>query len=119
MSGRLSDETARLIRAFGYSLEGLSSALRQPAFRLELLLGVPAILLSLFFDVTPAEHALLAVVIFLVWITELLNSAVEAAIDRIGSEIHPLSKQAKDIGSAAVLMSLLCAGTVWLMILAG
>lgn len=116
MSGRLSDEPRRLIRAFGYSLQGLRSALGQPAFRIELMVGLPLILFSLLLDKTPVEHVLLVAAILLVWITELLNSAIEAAIDRIGPEIHPLSKQAKDMGSAAVLVALALAGITWFFI---
>lgn len=119
MINRPYNEIIRLVRAFGYSIEGLAAAWRQAAFRLEIILGCLMITLSLFLGRTPAEHALLVASIFLVWMVELLNSAVEAAIDRIGPEMHLLSKRAKDIGSAAVLVSIACAGAVWLIILAG
>jgi diacylglycerol kinase (ATP) len=107
------------MRAFGYSFEGLKAASKHPAFRTELLIGVPMMLVSLFMDKTPAEHALLIASILLVWMVELLNTGIESAIDRIGLEIHPLSKQAKDMGSAAVLISILCAGAVWLLVVLG
>ena len=118
-TGKWSDEWTRLRKALGYSLSGLRMAVGQPAFRIELLVGLPMLLLALWLPLSGVSRALLIGSVFLVWIAELLNSAVEAAIDRIGAEIHPLSKQAKDIASAAVLLALLNAGLVWACVLWG
>lgn len=105
----------RLIRATGYSLAGLASAYRgESAFRQEFWLA--ALLLPLAFWVGRGwvEVSLLAGSVVLVLIVELLNSGLEAAIDRISLELHDLSKRAKDLASAAVFLSLvLCAG-IWL-----
>jgi diacylglycerol kinase (ATP) len=117
--GRWSSEIIRLKKAFGYSLSGLRMALGQPAFRIELLVGVPMLLLAFLLPVSGVARAVLVGSIFLVWLVELLNSAVEAAIDRVGPEIHPLSKQAKDMASAAVLLALVNAGLVWACVLWG
>jgi len=103
----------RVWHAFGYSLAGLRAGWRETAFRQEA--TAAAVLLPLAFWVGRnwVEVALLTGVVLIVMIVELLNSGVEAAIDRIGPEWHDLSKRAKDMGSAAVLLSLvLCAG-VW------
>lgn len=104
----------RILRAAGYSLAGLRTAWRkEPAFRQEcvltLLLSPAAYLLGR----SALERALLIGVCVLVLIVELLNSAVEAAIDRIGTEPHPLSGRAKDLGSAAVFVSLMLVLLVW------
>lgn len=111
-----SNEIARLIAAFGHAIAGLKAACRQPAFRIELLAAAVMIPLALLLPKTPAEHALLVMSVFLVLIVELLNTAVETVVDRISTEWHELSKIAKDTGSAAVLLSLLAAGLVWLII---
>jgi diacylglycerol kinase (ATP) len=105
---------ARLGPAWRHSLAGLRAAWSEAAFRQETVIA--AVLLPLAFWVGRdwLEIALLCATVFGVLITELLNSAVEAAIDRIGPERHPLSNRAKDLGSAAVLLSLLLAGGVWL-----
>jgi len=104
---------SRLWHAGSYSLAGLHTAWDEAAFRQESL--VAAVLLPAAFLVgrTWLETAMLASVVVLVLIVELLNSAVEAAIDRIGPEWHELSRQAKDLGSAAVMLSLLLCGAVW------
>lgn len=104
----------RVIRATGYSVAGLRSAYRgESAFRQEFWLAVVLLPLSFWLGRGWIEVALLAGSVMLVLIVELLNSAIEAAIDRISFEIHDLSKRAKDIGSAAVFLSLvLCAG-IW------
>lgn len=97
-----------------YSVQGLVAAFRnEAAFRQELLLAVIAIPLACWLDVTRVERILLVMVCLIVLLTELLNSAVEAVVDRIGSEHHELSGRAKDIGSAAVLISLLLWSYVW------
>lgn len=105
----------RVIRATGYSIAGLRSAYRgESAFRQEFWLAALLLPLAFWLGRSWVEVALLAGSVMLVLIVELLNSAIEAAIDRISFELHDLSKRAKDIGSAAVFLSLLlCAGT-WL-----
>lgn len=108
----------RIWNAFRYSLAGLSAAYRhEDAFRQEVLLAVILIPLALFCPVSPVEKAVMIASVLLVIIVELLNSAVEAAIDRISLDRHLLSKRAKDIGSAAVLIALLNVLIVWLLIL--
>lgn len=104
----------RLWHALGYSLAGLRTGWRQPAFRQEALISLLLIPLAFWIGQSWVETALLAGTCLIVLIAELLNSGIEAAIDRIGPEIHPLSAQAKDLGSAAVLLSLLLAAGVWL-----
>ena len=108
----------RVIAAFGYSWKGLRSTFRhEEAFRQELLLV--AILVPAAFWLTDVglERALLIGSLFLILIVELLNSGIEAAIDRFGGEIHKLSARAKDMGSAAVLLSFVNAGVIWLVVL--
>ena len=108
----------RLIRACGHSWSGFRLAFRaEAAFRQELALVAPLAVVALWLDVTAVERVLLLGSLLLVLIVELLNSAIEAVVDRIGSEIHPLSGQAKDIASAAVTLSLLLAAMTWLLIL--
>ncbi|SFV64755.1 Diacylglycerol kinase [hydrothermal vent metagenome] len=108
----------RIIKAFVYSMAGLKATWQnETAFKQEVILS--AILLPLIFWLTNdvIERVILIMPIFLVLIVEILNSAIEACIDRIGAEIHPLSKQAKDMGSAAVWLSLLLVVIVWSIIL--
>ncbi len=108
----------RLINALGYSRDGLASAWKhEAAFREEVLLAVVAIPLGLWLGQGGIEKALLVGSILLILIVELLNSAVEAAVDRVSGEHHELSKRAKDIGSAAVLITLLLAAAVWALLL--
>lgn len=102
----------RVWHAFGYSLAGLRAGWRETAFRQEALASLVMIPLAFWLGRTWVEVVLLAGVVLIVMIVELLNTGVESAIDRIGPEWHDLSKRAKDMGSAAVLLSLLlCAGT--------
>lgn len=103
----------RIWHAGLHSYDGLRAGWTEKAFRLEALLA--CVLLPLAFWVARGwvEAAVLCGAVVLVLITELLNSAVEAAIDRIGPEWHALSKRAKDMGSAAVLLSLLFCAAVW------
>lgn len=103
----------RLWHATGYSLAGLRAGWGEKAFRQEAILAALLLPLSLWLGRSWVETAILAASVVLVMITELLNSGIEAAIDRIGPELHPLSKRAKDMGSAAVLLSLLLCGAVW------
>jgi diacylglycerol kinase (ATP) len=108
----------RLWNALGYSLQGMASALRhEEAFRQECLLAVVLIPAALFIPVGGTEKALMIGSVLLVLMVELLNSAVEAAVDRISLENHQLAKRAKDIGSAAVFLSLINVPVVWGLIL--
>lgn len=109
----------RLWNATRYSLSGLSAALSEAAFRQELLLAAITIPLGLHLGASGVERALLVGSVLLVLIVELLNSALEAAVDRISSELNILSKRAKDLGSAAVMLSILNAAAIWLLVLAG
>lgn len=103
----------RLAHALRYSLEGLQAGWREAAFRQEALLALVMVPAAFWLGSTWAESALLAGSVVLVMIVELLNSGIEAAIDRMGSDWHALSKKAKDMGSAAVLLSLLLCGGIW------
>ncbi len=108
----------RLINAFGYSRDGLAAAWKnEAAFREEVMLAVVAIPLALFLGKTGVDRALLIGSILLVLIVEILNSAVEAVVDKASPEKHELAKRAKDMGSAAVLLSLLHAAVVWICVL--
>ena len=105
----------RVIRAAGYSSAGLHGAYRhESAFRQEVWLAAVLVPLAFWLGRGWVETALLAGSVVLVLIVELLNSAIEAAVDRISLEQHELSKRAKDIGSAAVMLSLLLCGAIWL-----
>jgi diacylglycerol kinase (ATP) len=108
----------RLLNATRYSLHGFSSAFRhEDAFRQEVLLAAILIPIALLLDVGGAGKALMIASVFLVLIVELLNSAIEAAVDRISFDQHNLSKRAKDIGSAAVALSLVNVAVVWLLVI--
>jgi diacylglycerol kinase (ATP) len=110
----------RLVRAFGSSAKGLAGAFREEeAFRQELLFAGLALPSALWLGHSGVERALLSGPVMLVLIVELLNSAIEATVDRIGLERHELAGLAKDIGSAAVLLSFILLGLVWLLVLAG
>jgi diacylglycerol kinase (ATP) len=110
----------RVIRALGSSIKGLVGAFRdEAAFRQELACAVILIPLGLWLGHNGLERAALVAPVLLVLIVELLNSAIEATVDRIGLERHVLAGLAKDIGSAAVFMSFILLGTVWLLVLAG
>lgn len=104
----------RIRHATGHSLEGLRAAYAgESAFRQEFWLAAALVPAAFFVGRSWAEVALLAGAVLLVLIVELLNSAVEATVDRVSFELHPLSKRAKDLASAAVMLSLLFAGGVW------
>lgn len=110
---------ARLGYACGYSWLGLKSAWRcEAAFRQELVLALVLVPLAIWLGQDGIERALLAGSIVLVLVVELLNSAVEAVADRFGAEQHELCGRAKDMGSAAVLISLLLAALIWILVLA-
>ena len=108
----------RIVHAFFNSLAGLRDAWRyESAFRQEVLLGLVLIPIACVVPATAVEKALLIASVLLVMIVELLNSSVEAAIDRISFDHHSLSKRAKDIGSAAVFVSLVLLAVVWGLVL--
>ena len=108
----------RAFRAAINSWNGLIYAFKEEsAFRQELALSLVLIPLAIYLPVTPIEKILLIASMILVLIIELLNSSVEAAIDRISFEVHDLSKRAKDFGSAAVMLALLLCGLTWVIIL--
>lgn len=101
-----------------YSYRGLiHSVLHESAFRQEFVLALLMVPLAVWLDVSKLERILMISSIFLVMIVELLNTGIEAAIDRIGTEHHELSGLAKDVASAAVLISLLLCGFIWISIL--
>ncbi|MBP6851628.1 MAG: diacylglycerol kinase [Rhodoferax sp.] len=103
---------SRVLHATGYSLAGLRAGWGEAAFRQEAILAVVMLPAAFWLGNSWLERAVLAGTVVLVLIVELLNTGIETAIDRIGPEWHALSKRAKDMGSAAVLLSLLlCAGT--------
>src|SRR6187402_3977416 len=108
----------RLFRAFGVSMKGLAGAYREEAaFRQELALAVVVIPLGLWLGRNGIERALLIAPMFIVLVVELVNSAIETTVDRIGLERHMLSGLAKDIGSAAVFSSLTLLAVVWTLVL--
>lgn len=110
----------RVWNALWYSIEGLKAAYRhEDAFRQEVILALVLVPVALFMPVTGEGKALMIASVLLVLIVELLNSAVEAAVDRISLDPHRLAKRAKDIGSAAVMISLVNVGAVWLLTLFG
>jgi diacylglycerol kinase (ATP) len=110
----------RVLRALGASANGLVGAFREEAaFRQELALAALVIPLALWLGHNGVERALLIAPMLLILIVELLNSAIEATVDRIGFERHKLAGLAKDIGSAAVLMSFVLLTSVWLLVLLG
>ena len=105
---------SRIWHALGYSIEGLKAGWGEAAFRQEALAAIVLLPASFWLGRSWAETALLAGSVLFVMIVELLNTGIETAIDRIGPEWHDLSKRAKDMGSAAVLLSLLLTGGIWL-----
>ncbi|TNE82106.1 MAG: diacylglycerol kinase [Gammaproteobacteria bacterium] len=108
----------RIIAATGYSMAGLSAAYRgEAAFRQIVWLNLLLIPVALWITPDRIERVLLIGVVFLGLIIELLNSAIEAAVDRISMDIHPLSKRAKDMGSAAQLLGLTLVAIVWSLVL--
>lgn len=109
---------SRLVNAFGYSVEGFKAAFKhEDAFRQEVFLAIVLVPLGLYLGKTGVEKALLVLVVLLVMIVELFNSAIEAAVDHTSLERHPLAKRAKDIGSAAVFLALAIAASVWGLVL--
>lgn len=105
----------RIIKAFGYSFSGLGYAVRnETAFAQELVLALILIPTALFLHVSITAKILMISSIIFILIMELINSAIEAVVDRISTEKHPLSKHAKDMGSAIVLLAFLQAGVIWI-----
>jgi diacylglycerol kinase (ATP) len=108
----------RIFKAFGWSMSGLKATfLKEAAFRQELLLCAVLAPLAFYFGETGVERGLLLGSLMLVLIVEVLNSAVEATVDRVGKDDHELARQAKDMGSAAVFLSLLNVAIVWLLVI--
>lgn len=104
---------SRVLHATRYSLAGLRAGWAETAFRQEVLACVVLVPLAFWVGRSWVEVAVLVAVLVLVLVTELLNTGIESAIDRIGPEWHASSKRAKDVGSAAVLLCLLLCGGVW------
>ncbi len=110
----------RVWNALHYSIDGLRAAFRhEDAFRQEVALSLLLVPAALFMPVSGTDKALMVGSVLLVLIVELINSAIEATVDRISLEDHQLAKRAKDIGSAAVLVGLLNVAAVWVLVLAG
>jgi diacylglycerol kinase (ATP) len=110
----------RLVNAFGYSMAGLKAAYQnEDAFRQEVLLAIVLLPLAFILEQEAIGRALMVGSVLLVIMVELLNSAVEATVDRISLENHLLAKRAKDIGSAAVFVSLVNLAAVWGLVLFG
>ncbi len=108
----------RIYTAFGYSIEGLRAAWRnEHAFRQEATVFVVGTVIALLLRISAFEKLMLIGVLMLILIVELINSSIEAVVDRVSLERHPLSKNAKDFGSAAVLLSCLLAIAAWLVVL--
>jgi len=118
MTDKKATDLDRLINATVYSLKGLKSAWRhEAAFRQELCALAIVIPLGLWLGENNVEKALLISSVMVVMVTELLNSALEAVVDRIGTDYHPLARRAKDMGSAAVFISIVIAMVVWSLII--
>ncbi len=110
----------RLLNAFRYSCSGIKEAYRnEDAFRQETLLAAILLPLAFWLDATAVGRALMIGSVLLLLIVELLNSAIEATVDRISLDDHRLAKRAKDIGSAAVLITIVNLVLVWLLVLLG
>lgn len=110
----------RIWNAFRYSLDGIAAAFRhEDAFRQEVLLACVLIPIALFVPVSAAGRALMVASVMLVLVVELLNSGIEAVTDRVSLEDHALAKRAKDLGSAAVMFSLVNVPLVWLLVVYG
>jgi diacylglycerol kinase (ATP) len=104
----------RVVHAFGYSMQGLKAGMYEPAFKQEAYLAFVMIPLSFFVGNNWVEISLLSGSVIFVMTVELLNTGLESAIDRVGPQWHDLSKRCKDLGSAAVLLSILLCMGIWL-----
>lgn len=110
----------RIGKAFIYSCKGVTAAFKhEAAFRQEVGLAIVMLPLAIWVDVSSLERALLISSVLLIMVVELLNSGIEAVVDRIGPEHHELSGRAKDMGSAAVLITMLITAVIWVSILFG
>lgn len=108
----------RIFSAFFYSIDGFRSAWRnEHAFRQELVLVIIGVIIALVLPVSAFEKLMMIAVLMLILVVELINSAIEAVVDRVSLERHTLSKNAKDFGSAAVLLTFLIAVATWAVIL--
>lgn len=108
----------RIVAAVGYSIAGIKAAWEhEHAFRQEVPLVILGAVVALFLPVSSFQKLFLIAVLVFVLIVELINSAIEAVVDRISLERHPLSKRAKDLGSAAVMLSMLVAAAAWTVVL--
>ena len=117
MAKRSGKGLGRLYQAFGWSMSGLKATfVHEAAFRQELLLCIVMAPFAFYFGRTGVEKAQLLGSLFLVLIVELLNSAVESVVDRVGIEDHELAGRAKDMGSAAAFISMVTAALVWIII---
>jgi diacylglycerol kinase (ATP) len=109
---------ARIAAAFRYSIAGFQTAWRhEHAFRQELMVAAPATILALVLKISAFQKLALIAVLGLVLLVELLNAAIEAVVDRVSLERHPLSKAAKDLGSAAVALAITMAAATWAVVL--
>lgn len=107
----------RVYLAAGHSIRALKWLIKnEAAFKQEAVLSIIMVVISLFFPFSLIEYAILFSALLLVMLTEIINTAIEAAIDRIGPEIHPLSGLAKDLGSLAVMVSCIIAMLVWVSV---
>ena len=108
----------RLVNAFGYSIAGTLAAFKhEDAFRQEVVLAVVLTPVALYFGETAIDQALMISSLLFIIVVELLNSSIEATVDRISVKHHKLAKRAKDIGSAAVFFSLIHAAVIWFLLL--
>jgi len=108
----------RLVNAFGYSIAGTLAAFKhEDAFRQEVILAAILTPIAIYYGDTAIDQALMISCLLLIIIVELLNSSIEATVDRISIKHHKLAKRAKDIGSAAVFFSLINAAVIWFLIL--
>ena len=108
----------RVVAACRYSIEGFKTAWKyEHAFRQELMVAVPATVVALLLKISAFQKLALIAVLGLVLLVELINAAIEAVVDRVSLERHPLSKAAKDLGSAAVALAIAMAGATWAVVL--
>jgi diacylglycerol kinase (ATP) len=108
----------RIVGAFRYSIEGFMTAWKhEHAFRQEVMVAVPATVIALLLKISAFQKLALIAVLGLVLLVELINAAIEAVVDRVSLERHPLSKAAKDLGSAAVALAITMAGATWAVVL--
>lgn len=111
-------EITRLIKAVGYSIDGIIATLKtEPAFKWELLLTIILVPVACMMEVIVESKILMISSLFIILIAELMNTGIECAIDRISTEKHPLAKKAKDVGSAIVMLALINAAITWIMVI--